>query len=76
MSILFIIKNGIARGVNYLKNRGAGGVTVMDNTPGDMDNIGKNAGCLIYTSLAHPELIASIQCNFWPLPSGNYGEST
>ena len=52
-------------GVNYPKNRGARGVLFMDNTPGDMDNIGKECRLpLIYTSLAHPELIASIQLYF------------
>ena len=40
-------KNGIARGVNYLKNRG---VPFMDNTPGNMDNIGRECRLpLIYT---------------------------
>ena len=34
-------ENGIARGVYYHQNRGARGVLFMDNTPGDMDNIGK-----------------------------------
>ena len=43
-------KNGIARGVNYHKNRGARGVPFMDKTPGDMDNIGKECRLpLIYT---------------------------
>ena len=43
-------KNGIARGVNYHINRGARGVPFMDNTPGDMDNIGKECRLpLIYT---------------------------
>ena len=43
-------ENGITGGVNYLKNRGAGGVPFMDNTPGDMDNIGKECRLpLIYT---------------------------
>ena len=43
-------KNGIARGVNYHKNRGARGVPFMDNTPGDMDNIGKECRLpFIYT---------------------------
>ena len=32
-------KNGSARGVNYLRIRGAKGVPFMDNTPIDMDNI-------------------------------------
>ena len=34
-------ENGITRGVKYPKNRGTRGVPLMDNTPGDMDNIGK-----------------------------------
>ena len=43
-------RNGIARGVNYHKNRGARGVPFMDYTPGDMDNIGKECRLpLIYT---------------------------
>ena len=43
-------KSGIARRVNYHKNRGARGVLFMDNTPGDMDNIGKKCRLpLIYT---------------------------
>ena len=43
-------ENGIIRGVNYLKNRGTGGVPFMDNTPGDKDNIGKECRLpLIYT---------------------------
>ena len=43
-------KNGSARGVNYLKIRGARGVPFMDNTPRDMDNIGKKCRLpLIYT---------------------------
>ena len=55
-------KNGIARGVNYHQNRGARGVPFMDYTPGDMDNIGKKMQAASYLySLAHPELIASIQ---------------
>ena len=33
-------KNGSVRGVNYPKIRGARGVSFMDNTPRDMDNIG------------------------------------
>ena len=41
-------KNGIARGVNYHINRGARGVPFMDNTPGDMDNIGKECRAASY----------------------------
>ena len=49
MSILYIMKMAL-QGVNYLKNRGAGGVPFMDNTPGDMDDIGKECRLpLIYT---------------------------
>ena len=43
-------ENGIARWGGYPKNRGARGVPFMDNTPGDMDNIGKECRLpLIYT---------------------------
>ena len=48
MEVLFFMKNGSARGVNYPKIRGARGVLFMDNTPRDMDNIGKNAGILLF----------------------------
>ena len=48
MSIYY--ENGITRGVNYPKNRGARGIPFMDNTPGDMDNIGKECRLpLVYT---------------------------
>ena len=36
------------KGVNYPKIRVARGVLFMDNTPRDMDNIGKNAGFLLF----------------------------
>ena len=43
-------ENGIARGVYYHQNRDARGVPFMDNTPGDMDNIGKECRLpFIYT---------------------------
>ena len=41
MKVLFFIKMAVQGGVNYLKIRGARGVPFMDNTPRDMDNIGK-----------------------------------
>ena len=44
----FFIKLAVQRGVNYLKIRGARGVLFMENTPWNMDNIGKNAGCLLF----------------------------
>ena len=50
MEVLFFMKNGSARGVNYAKIRGARGVLFMHNTPRDMDNIGKKCRPpLIYT---------------------------
>ena len=48
MEVLFFMRNGSARGVNYPKIRVARGVLFMDNTPRDMDNISKNAGCLLF----------------------------
>ena len=41
-------KNGSTMGVNYTNIRDARGVPFMENTPRDMDNIGKNAGCLLF----------------------------
>ena len=55
MEVLFFMKNGRARGINCPKIRGARGVSFMDNTPRDMDNIGKKCRPppILY-SLAHP----------------------
>ena len=50
MSILYVMKMALQGGVYYHKNRGAWGVPFMDNTPGDMDNIGKECRLpFIYT---------------------------
>ena len=46
----YILLKWHCKGVNYPQNRGARGVPFMDNTPGDMDNVGKECRLpLVYT---------------------------
>ena len=48
--VSYVLCKWHCKGVDYPKIGGARGVSFMDNTPGDMDNIGKECRLpLIYT---------------------------
>ena len=66
--VSYVLLKWHCKGVNCPKNRGARGVPFMDNTPGDMDNIGKECRLpLVYTLWLILNRLPQSNIYFWAI---------